>query len=162
MANEVKLKEGTAFTLNSSSTPVYAPTSLASGGGYVSGVKDLGSTFARQYRIQIRMDFATAPTLGRYVELWAVYCDDGSGTNPDMGVTLNSTIANATVRLGFQFIGVAVAQANTNNQYDTISAPFVPKGRYVAFCVYNDTNQAFSSTATDHQLVITPISDEIQ
>lgn len=162
MANEVKLKEGTSFTLNSSSTPVYAPTSLASGSFYVSGCKDLGSTFARQYRIQIRMDFATAPTAYRYVELLAVYCDDSSGTNPDMGVTLNGSRSSAQIRLGFQFIGIAVVQNNTNNQYDTISAPFIPKGRYVAFCVYNDTNQAFSSTASDHQLVITPIIDEIQ
>ena len=162
MANDILILEGTAFTLNNASTPAFAFKNLASAAGYVSGVKDLGATFARRYAIVIKTKFATAPTAGHALEFYAVRCNDGSGTKRDGLVTLNAALGAATDRYVLLFIGVGIVKNNNTEQDFYLSAAWEPQCRYNAFCIYNDTTQALTNTDADHEVTFTPLKDQVQ
>lgn len=164
MPNAVLLREngGGSFSLNSASSPVFAPTTLAVGAAYFSGVKDLGATFARQYRVRLDWAFTTAPTAQRFVEVYAVRCNDASGSKHDGDVNIPGLTGTAGDRYTAQFIGVITVRATNGMQSGHTSDLFYPQGQFNAFGVYNDTNQTFLSTATAHVLTLSPILDEIQ
>jgi len=164
MPNAVLLRENGAgsIVLNSASSPVFAPTSLPSVVAYCSGVQDFGATFAKQYRVRLDWAFATAPTAQRFIEVYAVRCNDSSGSKRDAGINVPGTTGTAGDRYTAQFIGVISVRATNGMQSGHTSDMFYPQGQFNAFCIYNDTNQAFISTATANVLTISPILDEIQ
>lgn len=166
MANEIKLKQGTAITWKASGGD-YAITlaSLAAAAGR-NGVKgDLGATMAPAYSVFAHFEFGTAPTAGGTVAVyWAPSNDNtifpGGATGTDAAYKAGE---EAEWSKQLTLIGVLVA---TNDGAGTVQHQMIgtlrPTSRYGAPVIINNASQAFDSDDTNQSLVLVPITDEIQ
>jgi hypothetical protein len=105
----------------------------------------------------MKTKFGSSPTEGRTVELYVAY---GSGIQ-DGGVGgTDAALGSANSRYQCQLIGHLYCRNVTTTQQS--SGVFEMRDRYFTPVVYNDTDQAFSGTAGDHQIIFKPLAEELQ
>lgn len=162
MANEVLIKNGTQTTWTSSGgTLAITLTSLANNAGRIGARLDRGATRSRKFRIQLQVDFASAPTDGTTVDLYLITSDDDSSWDGGTAPT-DSALTSADTLRNYVYVGSLVCDnLTTPNQLQSFEIEL--GARYVAPVVYNNgTGQALTSTGTDQKIILTPIVDEIQ
>jgi hypothetical protein len=134
-------------------------SSLADGAGRAGEKGDLGSTFAGQYTMFVKVDFDSAPTAGEVVDYYISYSYDnsvfdGECTGSDSAYNDEDDMKRLT------YIGSLVASNDTDPQY--ASFRFFPKSRYVIPVISNQSGQALTSTGTDQVITLVPLIDESQ
>lgn len=161
-------QSGTAKTIKSSGGDVAITlTSVANNAARQAAKLDLGATRAAAYSVAADFEFAATPTAGATVEIWwAPSSSATAGTDNPGGVGgtdsaysgYSSNLAASVIQL--QLIGVFVTTAQATA---TVQKAFVgvlcPTMRYGTLVVYNKSGAAFHSSATNIQIVLTPIED---
>lgn len=161
MPNEVLVKNGTAKSwLASGGDAALTLTSLANGAGRVGGALDMGATRAGRYRVQLKCQFATAPTAGLPVEVYLVRSDDNTTRDGNLGSS-DAAVSDADIRAQCLFCGMLSAD-NQNTGAQVASFEVETGARYLAPLIWNAAGQAFTSTAGHHAVAVTPIVTEIQ
>ena len=160
MANEILQKQGKDVTWAASGgDEVLTLTSLATVAGRKGDVHDFGATFSQRCRVKLKTDFATSPTAGDPVEVYWASSEDNSDF--DSGTAQgDAAFTDTDLNKQLHLVGILAADASTVSQGR--SWVFDLPARYGYPVVYNGTGQSLSSTAADHELVITPLVDEIQ
>lgn len=135
-------------------------TSLANGAGRIGAQVDLGATRAGRYRFQIECRFGTAPTAGNAVELYLATSDDNTFREGNLGST-DAAVSDGDLRGQLTFVGIlAVDNQNTAAQIRTFEIEC--GARYISPVVWNAAGQAFSSTASHHNVRMWPVITEAQ
>jgi len=139
-------------------------TSLANNTGRKGVAFDFGSQFTGGVftdivRIELFCAFATAPTAGAAVRVfWASSRDntnwDGALTNADEASSDLDVISQ------LHFVGALLVNDATTSQRS--SWIFRLPARYGFPLVYNAAGQAFSATAADHGINVTPLITQYQ
>lgn len=159
MANEILSKKKTALSFTNATTPALTLASLGAGAGRVGATKDLGADiFPRWWRWRLKTEFAVAPTEGKVIEIYLA-TSDGTIRDGGAGAT-DAALANVLDRHQMQFIGVMYCRSTTSTQY--ASGIFEMLTRHFSPVVFNGGDQALSSTAGDHELILEPYADEVQ
>lgn len=162
MANEILIKYGITTTWTSSGGDLAITlTSLADNTGRIGAVKDRGTPRGRKLRIWFQVDFASAPTKGRTVDLYLATSEDN--TNWDGGTApTNAALGSVDTLPQYMYVGSIVLDDITSPNQST-SFEVECSARYIAPVVYNNgTGQALTSTGTDQIIRITEVKDEIQ
>ncbi len=156
--------DGTAQTwMSSTGTNVITCTSLASGSGQ-QGAKS--GTFADgtlgnpiEYRIKLLMQFTSAPTDGKEVEVWLGQSSSGTAGTDNPG-GLSGTDATYTVsrRFQLQYCGSLIASNSIGTGAQQESEFVVPRLElFLAPLIFNNADVAFDATALHTVLTITPV-----
>jgi hypothetical protein len=128
---------------------------LANGAARMSASADLGSDYADEYLVYLKVETGTAPTAGNTLDLYLVSSYDNSlwpakVTGSDASYTLGTSDANLRQAGPPACVLVATADGNT----ELTQAPIIwrPRGRYVVAIVDNNLGQAVrdETTATDN------------
>lgn len=162
MANEVLLKNGTTVTWRESGqggTYTWTLASLANNAGRKGPGHDLGATRAGRYRIRGKIDFAVAATAGAPVGIYLATSDDNSLFDGNLAAGDGAASDTDVLRQLF-FVGNLFADNVTTTQASHFEIDC--GARYVFPVLFNAGGQAFSATATEFELAITPIVTEIQ
>ena len=161
-------QSGTAKTIKSSGGDVAITlTSVANNAARQAAKLDLGAVRAAAYNVSADFEIAATPTAGATIELWWAPSSSGTaGTDNPGGVSgtdaaysgYSSNLAASIVQL--QFIGnfVCTAQATATVQKAFVGV-LCPTHRYGSLVVYNKSGAALHSSATNMQIVLTPIED---
>lgn len=160
MPNEILQKQGTDRTWAASGgDEVLTLTSLANSAGRKGDGHDYGATHPQRFRVKLKTKFAVAPTAGNVVEVYWASSEDN--TDFDSGTAAGDAAFSDTDLLKqLHFIGALPADNTTSSQVK--SWLFFLPARYGYPVIYNRSGQALSSTAGDHELVLTPLIDEVQ
>lgn len=168
MADTILQQEGTALTWQDSGGD-YAITlaSLAASAARQGAKGDLGATRAPLWSAKIEFDSGTAPTAGGLITLYLGWSKSGTaGTGNNAGLSgADAAYAGYSSNLAdsLQHLGVAVAwiacTALGNTPQSGATFFFRPKERYVMPVIYNQMDQAFSASTTEHIITLTPIYD---
>lgn len=140
-------------------------TSLANGAGRVSAQWDRGSgSKPGLYRWHYKTKAAAALAVGARLELYFAQAN-GTGTTDIPGKLGTSDAAVSSIdklrNLGSPFGGIN-ADSTSNGEEQVASGICFLYSRYVSVVVWNALGQALSSTASDHELILTPIPPELQ
>ena len=142
-------------------TPVTATitlASLASGSARQSAVIDLGANHASEVLIRLRAKWASAPTTGTLLRLFAAWCETTSNY-PGGCSGSDAAFSDVDDLRNLDELKPLVADADTDSQ--VVACSVRVQARYLCLVVYNDaTGQALSATGTDLELTVTPHSDE--
>ena len=161
-------QSGTAKTIKSSGgDAAITLTSVANNAARQAAKLDLGATRAAAYNVSADFEIAATPTAGATIELWwAPSSSATAGTDNPGGIGgtdsaytgYSSNLAASVVQL--QFIGnfVCTAQATATVQKAFVGV-LCPTMRYGTLVVYNKSGAALHSSATNMQIVLTPIED---
>lgn len=160
MPNEILRKQGTAISWQASGgDETLILTSLANGAGRKGDSHDWGAAFPPRIIIELETVFGVAPTAGNALEIYWSSSRDNS--NFDGGITQGDGVFSDEDALRqCHLIGVFPADDDTNTQI--VSWVLDLPGRYGFPVVFNNSGQALSGTAGDHDLRMTPLIDEIQ
>lgn len=164
MANKVYANSEAAITWKSSGgSAVITGTSLANNAGRVGAQWDRGAG-ARCLRFIWELQFkcVATPTLGNLVSLYLA-CAQADATIPagNVGQT-DAALSALDKRRNLIFCGVVeIDVASTALQAGSGLTIEVPH-RYLSPVIINEAGAAFSATATDTLLTLTPIPDELQ
>ncbi len=161
MANDILQKPSTQINWGSVGGETYTMTlaNLANGAGRM-GVKfDLTAVHATRWRVYYKTKSQVAPTFQNVIEIYVAYSHDdaifdGEHTGADAAMASVEQLPN------MQLIHVHSCRNNTNDQWS--GGIFHMQTRYGAPLVFNDSGQAFTNVAADHELIFEPIIDEIQ
>lgn len=128
-------------------------TSLANAAGRQGDEHDFGATFPERVRIELTVDFASAPTAGLTMDVYWASSDDG--TNYDGECTgADAAFARADcARL--HYVGSLVASNDADPQ--RASWVFFLPARYGVPVIWNASGQALTATGTDQVLTVTPL-----
>lgn len=169
MANLILAKEQTVITFKSSGgSALWTLTSLANNAGRVSTQYDRGAA-ARPRLAIVRCitklgATTTSIVAGNAISIYFATADTNDATQVDGNVgQVDAALSSIEKRRNLQFVG-------TLEQDKTVAAGDVYIGswlmdipwRYLSACMVNEIGQALSATATDHQLWITFVPDEVQ
>ena len=162
MANEVLIKYGSTVNWKESGqggTYTWALASLANNTGRKGPVHDFGATRAGRYRVRVKVDFNVAATSGAPVGVYLATSDDNSVFDGNLAAG-DGAASDVDVLRQLLFVGNLFADNVTTTQ----AAHFeVETGaRYVFPVLFNAGGQAFSATATEFELALTPVVTEIQ
>lgn len=154
---------GSPITFEPSGTPAFTLTSLAAGAGRLSAQKDQGaSAVTREYLLEFKTKFATTPVIGQKLSIFLVRSD---GTNVDGGVStadaaLTAAQIERVVKEGQHVGDLVVGIADATKVFTLREIVSVPN-RYFSVAVINWTDDALSSTGTDHAASCTPLEQSI-
>ena len=162
MPSKAYLIPETAITFKSTGgTVAFTPTSLAAGAGRQSAQHDFGVA-ARAYVFNWRGYFqsATAPVVGETVNIYAktsdgTHIDNDDGTG-DIALSAENKLKNLT------FIGSITVDETTQDQEFSSSGIVTLPSRYFNVVFFNDTVDAFTSTAIEHGFILEPVVTEMQ
>ena len=147
--------------LKGQETPVKATitlASLASGSARQATVIDLGATHSRDVLIRLKTKWASSPTGGTLLRIFAAWCETTSGY-PGGCSGSDAAFSDIDDLRNLDELKPLVADADTDSQ--VVSCYVRVQARYLILVVYNDaTGQALSSTAGDHALTVTPHKDQ--
>lgn len=162
MANKIYLHSETSITFKSSGgTAAFTPTSVADAAGRLSARHDLGSAArARRYEWRARTKLAAAATVGRAIEIY-LCTSDGTIADGNQG-TSDAAFSAADKRRNLKFLGVIEIDKNDANEVFHASGLCEIDARYLSVVWWNDSGQALSGTAGDHEFILTPVPDEVQ
>jgi len=141
---------------------------LASAGGRMGAVADLGAQWDQDYLVQLIVETGTAPAAGATVELYLAWSHDNTnwpGKVSGADAAYPTTVADNKKQLGNP-ASILVAAADTNTV--TKQQPNIIRAlaRYVAPVVVNLLGQAIrdETTATDNdsRVVLTPLISRVQ
>lgn len=163
MANKVYSAPESAITFKSSGgSAVITCTSLANNAGRVSAQYDR-STGSRATRFFVEFEFkcVATPTLGNLVTLYFAQAQ-ADNTHPDGDVGVSDAALSALDKRRNLTVGVA-AQIDVASTALQKASGFVElHGRYITAVVVNEAGSAFSATAGDTIITLTPMPDEVQ
>lgn len=162
MANEVLVKNGTTVTWRESGqggTYTWTLASLATNTGRKGPKHDLGTTRAGRYRFRVKVDFASNPTAGAPVGVYLATSDDDSLYDGNLAAG-DGAASDVDVLRQLLFVGNLPCDNVTTTQVAHFEIE--TGARYVFPVLFNAGGQAFSSTATELSLAITPIVTELQ
>jgi len=172
LPDSIKISTGTAKTIkNSGGTAAITLASLANGNGTSTGARqsascDLGTNWARSWRLETNFELAATPTAGNAINLYGSWNDatgagDGNTSGSDASYTGYSNNIDAAARQ-LEFLGshICTAQATTTVQKSIVGLIF-PKGRYLNLVVDNRSGAAFHSTDTNQAIILTPLEESI-
>lgn len=145
--------------------------SLANSNGTSTGAAqsvtlDLGSNWARLWRLGTEFEFATAPTAGNVVDIFASFFNTtglgvGNTSGSDAGYTGYANNIDAALRhLTFLGSHVCTTQATSTVQRAN-SGVFMPTGQYMNLVVVNRSGVAFHSSESNQLVRITPLLDVV-
>ena len=167
-----KILQGTAKVIrNSGGDAAIKLASLANGNGTSTGGRqsaslDLGTSWARAWRLETEFELAATPTAGNAINLFASWntstgAGDANTSGSDAAYTGYSNNIDASTRQ-LEFLGahICTAQATTTVQKSLVGIIF-PKGRYLNLVVDNRSGAAFHSTDTNQRIVLTPLDASI-
>ena len=167
-----KILQGTAKVIrNSGGDAAITLASLANGNGTSTGGRqsaslDLGTSWARAWRLETEFELAATPTAGNAINLFASWntstgAGDANTSGSDAAYTGYSNNIDASTRQ-LEFLGahICTAQATTTVQKSLVGIIF-PKGRYLNLVVDNRSGAAFHSTDTNQRIVLTPLDASI-
>lgn len=155
----VEVTQGTAIIWGESGasgvTATLSLEGLANAAARQGAAVDLGSDFADEYLVYLRVETGTAPTAGNTVDLYLLSSYDNinwpaKATGSDSAYTLGTSDAN--LRQAGPPVVVLVATADGNTVLEQAGVIWRPRGRYVAPIVDNNLGQAIrdETTATDN------------
>lgn len=160
MPTDVKAVQGTAISYkNTAGDHAMTFTSLANSAGRKGEYHDFGSTFPFRVRWQLRTKFASAPTAGNPLYVYWASSHDASNFDGALS-SADAAMSDLNTAKKLQFIGTFFAENNTNSQIQ--AGEFQLPSRYGFPVVYNASGQAFTGTASDHELILVPMTDQIQ
>jgi hypothetical protein len=161
VASKIYLHAETPITFKSSGgTVTFTPTSVADAAGRISARHDLGSgARARRYEWRARTKLGAAATIGRAVEVY-LCTSDGTVADGNQG-TSDAAFSAADKRRNLKFLGVIEVDKNDSTEVFHASGVVEIDARYVSVVWWNDTGQSLSSTAGDHEFILTPVPDEV-
>lgn len=167
-----KILQGTAKVIrNSGGDAAITLASLANGNGTSTGARqsaslNLGSSWARAWRLETEFELAATPTAGNAINLFASWntstgAGDANTSGSDAAYTGYSNNIDASTRQ-LEFLGahICTAQATTTVQKSLVGIIF-PKGQYLNLVVDNRSGAAFHSTDTNQRIVLTPLDCSI-
>lgn len=138
-------------------------TSLAASAGRQGALHDFGATArSREYVWRFYMKFATTPVVG---EIIRIYWKSSDGTYPDNDDGTGDIAVSAENKLkNLRLLGrLIVDEASTTPQFVASGPLPIELGhRHGGPVIWNDTADAFSSTAADHGFILTPVPLELQ
>ncbi len=152
--------QGTVVTWTSSGgDEVLTLTSLANAHGRQGEEHDFGATFPERVRVELTVDFNSAPTAGLTMDVYWASSDDGTNYDGECSGSDGAydTLANCA-RL--HYVGSLVASNSTDPQ--RASWVFFLPARYGVPVVWNASGQALTSTGTDQILTVTPLVGSIE
>ena len=167
-----RIQPGTAFVFRKTggdAAITFASLANSNGtstGAVQSATLNLGSNWARLWRLGTEFEFAATPTAGNVVDIFASFYNTtgngvGNTTGSDAPYTGYSNNIDAAVRhLTFLGSHVCTAQATTTVQRAN-SGIFMPTGQYMNLVVVNRAGSAFHSTETNQLIRITPLFDVV-
>ena len=162
MTAKAYLLPETAITFKSTGgTVTFTPTSLASGAGRQSAQHDFGiSARAAHFNWRAYCKFQTTPVVGE--EVW-IYLKTSDGTYPDNDDGTTDAAVSAEDKLkNLKYLGkIVVDEASTTPAFVASGECFVSH-RYAQVVFWNETADAFSSTAADHGFILEPWSMQAQ
>lgn len=163
------------FKIESGASPI---TWKASGGSYAitctslangsarEGVKgDLATPRGRRWLVSLETKLAAGGTNGNEIELYFSQSDNATaGTGNAGGATGTDAAFSNASELKLQMIPVgSIAVANSaGTGLQRQHFEFIPIARYVCPVIVNNSGQAFSGTAGDTIITLTPIEESIQ
>jgi hypothetical protein len=165
VANLIYTNPGTALVFkDSGGDAVITLASLASGGGRLSAQYDRGAgAKPALYRWQLRWRANSAPTVAatNVVRLYLVPGDDGSYVAGGLG-TADAAVTPEAFLANTEFLGAAeVTEASTSRDFVRQGYVWV-RSRYVSVAVWNASGVALHATASNNEVRLTPVPDEIQ
>lgn len=164
MASKQYFNPESAVSFKSSGgTILWTPTSLANGSARHADQWDRGSgAKPGLYVVSIRLKSSSTLTVGNSARLYAAQSMNTSDI-PGRIPSTDGTIASAADRLRNLTLIGSVALDSTTNTDSFVSLGLCELfGRYISLVLINDTGQALSSTATDHEIILTPYVPEMQ
>lgn len=173
LPDSFKVGPGTAKTIkNSGGDAAITLASLANGngtstGGRQSATLDLGSLWARRWRLDFECEMAATPTAGNTINLFGSWSNStgaglGNTSGSDAAYTgYSNNIDAATKQLEFLGAHICTAQVTTTVQKSLVGVIF-PKGRYLNLVVDNRSGAAFHSTDTNQVVRLTPLEETIE
>jgi hypothetical protein len=163
--NAIEQNRGTTRTWRASGgNEALTLTSLGAGAGRQGDIADLDTILGdpREYRFNWRffMKFATTPVVGEIIRIYAKFGDgtrrDNDDGTSDAAVSAEDKLRNLTL-LGTLVVDEASStpEFSIGGEVEISQVEFAP-------VIWNDTADAFSSTAADHGFDLTPVPVEIQ
>ena len=162
---------GNEITVGVSKTYSITLTSVPNGNGTSLGARQsqtifLGTSWAQRWRLDTEFEFATAPTAGNSVNLFASFYNSnnaglGNTSGTDAAYTgYNNDITNATTHL--EFIGSHICVASATPVVQKCQAGIIfPKGPYMNIVVDNRSGVAFHSSPTNMVIRLTPLDESV-
>lgn len=164
MAN-LTYAQGSAVSFKASGGDVtFTLTSLANGSGRQSAKADLGATRARLYDVLFASSLASAGTNGNEVELYWGASTSGTAGTDNPGSLSGSDAALTTpdeYKLHLMYVGSLIVSNAAGTGIQKQKFVFSPPTRYGMFVVVNKSGQALGSTAGDHEVRITPLTEAV-
>lgn len=140
-------------------------TSVTNGNGRQSAKADLGANWARKYAVLFTSSVGSAATAGNEIELWwapstsATAGTDNPGALSGTDATFNSTPDE--YKQQFVFVGSLVLSNGAGTAVQKQYFPLRPIARYGMFVVVNKSGQTLGSTASDHEVRLTPVPEGV-
>lgn len=152
-----KVTRGTAIDfVASGGDAVLTLTSLASDAGRQSAEYDRGAAdLDSLYEWRAYCKFATTPVVGETVD---IYLKTSDGTHDDNDDGASDAALSAEDKLkNLQLLGsIVVDEASATPEFSASGTTTI-NARYIQVVVENSTADAFSATAADHGVILTPI-----
>lgn len=171
MANEILVKTGTPIVWDAAATD-YAITlaSLAVDAGRQGAKGDLNSPRAARWSVLVEINMNVAPTAGDIIEFWwssspsavAGTQNTGATSGADAAYT-GSTGGNVDeTKFQMELIGSLVLTPDADGVVQIQEFVFFPLHRYGMPVVVNKADQILEGDDDSHQIIFTPIIDEVQ
>lgn len=144
--------------------------SLADGAAQQSAKFDLGTDYAKAYRIRCAFELAATPTAGEQIELYFGESQSGTAatanpanlTGSDAAYAgYSSNLAASVAQLNLAGIFICTAQATATVQVG-LAGIWYPTNRYGMLVVKNESGAAFHSDDVECHIVLDPVVDEGQ
>lgn len=158
----------TEKTLKSSGgTGAWTPTSLANGSARETAKIFLGSSQpASGWLVTLKTKGASAPTAYASTDVYANFSGsatagtDNAGDASGTDAAFPSAGTKAEKLRQLEFIGPLIYSTSTGQQTKVVGI-LPPLKPYVSLIVDNNSGVAFSGTASDHEIILTPLIPEI-
>ena len=163
MANKVYQQEETTRTFAPSGGDVtFTLTSLGAGAGRISAQETRTAPYSPLFRWSFKTTFATGTVVGEEIRIYLV--GQSNSIRPNGLGTSDDAVSDEDQTRGLPLIGLVqlwTTAGNTSGNIQATGTCYVPFDDY-SILVWNDSADAFSSTAADHEFSMTPIPDEVQ
>lgn len=164
MPNKVYTNTETDIYFGSGTAPTveFSPEGLPIGSGQISTSKDLGAfPHSSIYRWIAQTSVAGTGSLNGAVEMYLATSPDNSRF--DGGLTANnSMIGNSNVKKNLHWMGSIGVQTVGSGALYVTSGIVEIYNRYVSLVWFNQSQAKLWPVSGVHQLILTPIPDEIQ
>jgi hypothetical protein len=171
MANEVLIKTGTTITWKAAGGD-YAITlaSIAVDAARQGAKGDLGATRAARWSCQVFINMDVAPTAGDVIEFWwssspsAVAATDNTGAASGSDAAYSGSAGGSVdeTKVQMQYIGGLILTPDADAVVQSSEFVFFPLQRYGMPVLVNKADQALEGDDDSHEIILTPIIDEIQ